>query len=281
MKAWCGLARNCLELLGPFAVALSVGACSDPDGSVTRFGAIYVHSDSTSEPTQGASAFFYRFTSQAAGSSCYVVDQPGSCRLWHCDDYEPFVSTDVSSLSAGSVSVSGGAAELALVETEPGKYDWENTLLAPLWAGGERLEATVGGTQDFPGATISVIAPDPITVTEPVVPAEGLQIDTAQPLELAWAGAVRSDVYLALSIAVPDPDGGQDVLFPAIDCGFVGDAGAGAVPASVLQRMTKPAGLVGHELAVLTFGLTTVRVDDAIIDFRATSAGLISPATIE
>lgn len=262
-------------------LTLTLAACSDPGSAATRFGTVLLQSDSTSEPLQLAAGSFYRFDSAPVASKCYVVEQVLACRLWQCDDYAPSRAPEISPLSAGTVNVTGGSATLALEEGEPGNYSWQNNLNLPLWDGGEHLLVTVGGSAEFPASAASLSAPDPITLTAPLVPPEDWRVDSRADLAFAWSAAVESHVYAAISVAVPDPEGSANLLLPGLDCGFLGAARAGVVPASLLAKVANPAGIAGHQIEALTFAAESVRVDDALLNFRATSFALSALATIE
>jgi hypothetical protein len=269
------------RVIGLFGLTLAGLACGSSPSAPARFGTILVESDATSVPVQSASASFYRTTSSALAQKCFVAEDLGACRLWHCVDYVPPTAVEIFPLSAGSVGVDGAKAPLALQEVEPGTYAWDNTLNAPLWDGGEMLQATLGGSGEFPPATLSLTAPDPIAVTAPAVPPAPWQIDSQTDLAMAWSGALRSDVNVAISIAVPNPIGGANLLFPGLDCGFSGAAGAGVIPAWMLQLVPKPSGIAGHDVSILTLGLAASQIGDALLEFRAASAGLSALATIQ
>lgn len=257
-------------------------ACTS-GSAATRFGTILVESDSAIPPRQSASASFYRINSNAA-RKCSVVPvgaQLAACRLWECTDYLAPTPDEISLLSAGAVSVSGTRAELQLQEGDLGSYTWNNTLNAPLWGGGELLNVTLDGSEAFPGATLGVLAPYPIAVSAPIVPADGWSLDSQEDLELTWSGAMGNDVDVAISIVVADPGGQKDVLFPALDCTFPGDDGGGVIPASLLGAVARPAGLVGHDVSVLTLSIASVQIADALLEFRASSSGLSALATIQ
>lgn len=269
------------RFFGSCALALAAAACSDPGSGATRFGTILLESDSTPEPVQLASGAFYRLDSEPVAGKCHVVEEVGACRLWQCDDYAPPSALKTSPLSAGTVQVTGANTTLQLEEEEPGSYAWTNDLNLPLWDGGEPLLLTVGGSEAFPASAVSLFAPDPVTLTAPLVPAEGWRLDSRDDLALAWSDAVESHVFVAISVAVPDPEGSANLLFPGLDCGFFGAARAAVVPASLLTKLARPAGIAGHQIEVLTYAAEAARVDDALLNFRATSFALSALATIE
>jgi hypothetical protein len=240
-----------------------------------------LESSTTGEPTQQATGYFYRYLSTPASGKCYVSEELGACRFWKCDDYVADGLLDTEPIPAGTVSVTGTSTALTLEAGDPGSYSWDKTLHVPLWAGGERLTVSVGGSDAFPALAASVIAPDPILIKAPVVPAEPWKVDASADLVVSWTGAENSDVFVAISVAMANPQGGANVLWPGIDCGFVGTTGASLVPASALAKLPKPEGFVGHQLEVLTFAADSVRVDDALLTFQATSFALSSLATFE
>lgn len=261
------------------SLTLASVACSS-GGAATRFGTILVESDSTDPLRQAASASFYRINSNAA-RKCSVAAQLTACRFWECSDYLPPTPDEISPLSAGAVSVSGARADLQLQEGDLGSYKWNDTLNAPLWGGGELLQATADGSEGFPAATLSLVAPYPITVSAPNVPADGWLIDSQEDLDLAWSGAMGNTVNVAISIVIVDPNDQKNVLFPGLDCTFSGDDSGAVIPASLLRVVPRPAGSVGIDVSVLTLSLTSVQVGDALLEFRASSSGLSALATIQ
>lgn len=268
--------------LGALAFTSLVIACgSSSESGPTRYGTIFLESDSTAEPAQLAKARFYQLDSTPAAGPCRVVGEQGACRLWECRDYSPLEALDTSPLSAGSLSVTGANVELELEEGEPGSYTWQNTLAQPLWNGGERLLARVGGSAEFPAAEVALSAPDPIQITAPVVSERPWLVDAHADLGFGWTSAVGSIVYVAISIVVADPESGTKQLFPGLDCAFAGTANAAVVPAALLSAVAKPEGGAGHLIEALTLAVESVRVDDAVLTLRATSFAFSELATLE
>lgn len=258
----------------------SVACGSESESPPQRFGTILVESNSTPEPSQRAVGAFYRIQSNSSGS-CHVAQELGDCRVWQCDDYPGTSTLETSGLSAGTVSVSGTKAPLSLEEGEAGSYSWENTLNAPLWAGGEHLVAKVTGSSEFPEMAVTLAAPAPVTAKAPVVPAEAWSIDANKDLGFAWTGASEGSVYVAVSVSVPSADGGSNLLYPGLDCAFQASLGLSVIPTATLKQLEKPDGSDGHLIELLTFSAEAVRVDDAVVDFRATSFALSAHAQIE
>ena len=261
--------------------ALASVACSSESASpAQRFGSILVESNTTPEPSQRAVGAFYRVQSKSGGS-CHVAEELGACRLWQCDDYAATAALEITGLSAGAVSVSGTKAPLALEESEAGSYSWTNTLNAALWAGGEHLVAKVTGSSEFPEISVTLSAPELITAKAPVVPDEAWSIDASKDLGFAWSGASESNVYAAVSVSVLSADGGSSLLYPGLDCAFQGSLGLSVIPAAALAKLEKPEGSEGYLVELLTFSAEAVRVDDAVVDFRATTFALSALAQIE
>jgi hypothetical protein len=230
---------------------------------------------------QQATGRFYRVDSIPVANQCYVAEELGACRVWRCYDYSPSSTIETSPLSAGALQITGTRAALVLEEGEPGSYAWDNTLNAPLWGGGERLLATVSGSAEFPGFSLSLIAPDVVTLQAPLVPMDEWRLDSGAELAFAWSGAMASNVYVAISVAMENPDGGPPFLFPNLDCGFFGTDSVGVVPASVLAKAAKPAGIVGHQIEAFTIASRALRIDDARLDFQAVTFALSALATLE
>jgi hypothetical protein len=268
--------------LAIFLLACASVACgSESESPAQRFGTILVESNSTPQPSQRAVGAFYRIQSNSSGS-CYVAEELGACRVWQCDDYAGTATLETSGLSAGTVSVSGTKAPLALEESEVGSYSWDNTLNAPLWAGGEHLVAKVTGSSEFPEMSVTLPAPAPVTAKAPVVPAEeAWTIEASKDLGFAWTGASEGDVYVAVSVSVPAADGGTSLLYPGLDCAFQASLGLSVIPSAALKQLEKPDGSDGYLVELLTFSAEAVRVDDAVVDFRATSFALSAQAQIE
>lgn len=268
--------------LAALAVSSLAAACGSPGGNAaSRYGTVLLESNSAVEPLQEATALFFHLDSTPNAGPCRVAEEQAGCRLWECDEYSPLEAFDTSPLSAGSVRVTGADVGLQLEEAKPGSYGWENTLGQPLWDGGERLLAIVEGSAEFPAMRAALTAPAPITLTAPLVPETPWLVDADEDLTFGWTGAVGGDVYVVVSVVVPDPESGANQLFPGLDCGFAGTADVSVVPAALLARVAKPESSTGHQIEAFTFAHETARVGEALLTFRATSFALSEPATIE
>jgi hypothetical protein len=262
--------------------ALALVACSSETGSpATRFGTVLLESNSGVEPAQGATGYFYRYASTPVSGKCFLSEELGACRVWKCDDYSTEDKIETVPVTAGPVSVTGTKLGVVLVEGDTGSYAPEAALETPLWVGGERVRVAVAGSDDFPAASLGVIAPEPITLTAPDVSEEPLQFDASKDLAFAWTAIENSNVFAVVSIAMPNPDGEGNVLFPGLDCAYFGTSGAGLMPASVLAKLPKPDGIAGYQVEALTFASNAIRVDDAVLTLQATSFALSTLATVE
>lgn len=178
------------------------------------------------------SAFFDTVTSST--SSC-VTTTMGVCLAFQCTG--PSTSTRVHH-SAGALHVAGGAFPVALTPAADSSYTARMSTSA-LWSGGEQLTITGAGAE-VPAFTASVTAPAAPRISAPL--AGGATTPTivrAQDLGVTWSGGTVGTVDFSVN-----DSGGKTT----INCHFPVAAGAGTVPAALLQLLPAGAGSSGAQI---------------------------------
>ncbi|MFZ5890197.1 MAG: hypothetical protein ACOY0T_03935 [Myxococcota bacterium] len=271
--------------LGLCALSLFIVACGSSSGSLpNKYGSIALDSASEGAKPLEPRAFFYKYTSAGTGL-CDAYQDDGTCRVWQCNNDAYTTLPGIEVLDAGAISVTGAKRELAFERDTEGEYKIGDFDESPLWDGGETLSASIAGSADIPVGALSLTAPPPLVVTEPVVPEEGLTIDVKNDLLISWQPLTTADaVYVAISTNTEITRSDGEVIpssAPAVDCKFSGSTGKGVVRTSFLSLIPKPPGLKSYQLDVLTFAYDQKRVSDTMLEFRATWVGLSTNPTMK
>jgi len=143
--------------------------------------------------------------------------------------------------------------------------------MAYLWTASTPATVTVGGTTSVPAYSMSVTAPNPITMTAPlpVVGSTGATYTIARGANLAvtWTGGVDGTVTVSLT-------SGNGTTGVTISCSAPASAGTVTVPASLMASL----GATGAFSAGVT-SFTTKTVGDWLMDFQASVLGSQGTAT--
>jgi hypothetical protein len=182
-------------------------------------------------------------------------------------------------LSGGTVTISGTTESIELDEASDHSYAPAAPPPNPLWSGGETLTAANSGSADVPALTVSVTAPQPITVLSPLPADPAPTLDANSDFTLTWEPTV-APVNVTLSVAVPNSDGSGMLYSPGAACSFTSsdDSGTsmGTVPSSILSSLQKPNGFAGYQLDVFTTSLLQNGLETTIGQFQATWMGYSS-----
>jgi len=221
-------------------------------------------------------------TEPSKPSGC-ITTTDGACKAVECFyDGGPSVDAgDDAYLSAGTVTIEGGATTVPLTRDMGGTYGAVGG--TTLWSGGEQLRAKTTG--DATGVAtpldVGVTAPHQVTVTSPALaPPASVIVDRNQPFAMAWTGGMAGTVRVSLTAL----SGTQKVT---VTCDFTASAGNGAVSLPVLARLPQSVdgGLGTKTLSVVSLSKTEVLVGDVATSFVAqtnavTPSGLNATTTI-
>ncbi len=252
----------------------------DESRTIERVGSVSVGSSADAAFTPKPFGMFYRSADRGDQPSCDVKTQAGSCRSWVCDDAVYTAPSTLKTIDAGAVRVLAPEQEVELLREDDGFYR-QAEAPTTLWKAGDSLTISVEGSADFPAFETPLLAPEPLSVSTPEVGAEPLLIDSTQNLAIEWSGPTSGLVFVAISPETVAEEGAEPSVTPGVDCAFSATAGGAFVPASMLKALPKPPGLTQYYLDVVTYSVTSVVSGDAWLDFRATWAGLTTPATVE
>jgi len=170
-----------------------------------------------------------------SGVDCTTVQTVGACVVMDCPD------TDASSVSGGTVTITGAAEPITLTPSTTGHYD-ARVSPDPLFNGGETLTFTASGG-DVPGFTKTIKAPSKPTITQPAKPASQvspLVIDRSKDLMVAWTGGGNGTMDVSLAGAADR----------RVSCRFDTSTGHGKVPSAALSMLT--AGMGGVSMAAFS-----------------------------
>lgn len=198
------------------------GGAGGADVETRRVGAVVVQSlefsvNGTSVAQSSATALF--FNQEAPPCELLVL---GDCALLEpCEAGEAPVW-----ISAGAISISGGARDITLVPAPDDTYPTDSAD-EPLFAGGEPLTIELAGSAEVPAHTEQVTAPAAVEIASPTLATLSV-IERSSDLVFTWSEGNPGDVLVRLV----DFDSKA-----VLECTFPGEAGAGAIPSDVLQLL--------------------------------------------
>lgn len=161
-------------------------------------------------------------------------------------------------VSAGAVTISGGASPIALMPA--GDNSYATMTAAELWHGGETLTATAPGGV-APGFTLTVTAPEAVTFTAPAAP---VMLTSGQDLVLSTAATAPMNV-------------GFDVIFDQqmpvstlhVSCPVTPAGGSVTLPGAALALAPKNRNI---NVAASTSATAMIDLAGWAISFTATDA---------
>jgi hypothetical protein len=174
---------------------------------------------------------------------------------------------------AGSIELSVGSTVIDLEPDPYGNYALYSATM-PLFQGGETSAVAAAGA-DVPSFTLDTVAPHRVTVVAPDL-SQGLVIDRALPLAVAWQGASTGDVHVRLTTQDVEPSKG-------VECSAPVEAGELTISPEILGEL--PPGSTGFGVGIQSSAVTTVegwRVALAIeIDALAPGGFAVTTAEVE
>ncbi len=146
-------------------------------------------------------AAFYTTPLEPAPGCSYAVADGGPCLVTTCPSITPNDAGPVSLVTAGALTVTGGAFGDAGIDLGPdtlGSYLY-NTV-GPMFAPGDTITVSAAGATVPAFAAQSLVAPGPITLTSPTSDGGTFAIDTSKDLTVSWTGGSSGDhVFLGLN----------------------------------------------------------------------------------
>jgi hypothetical protein len=205
------------------------------DGAVTGDGGAFGFIELSQVQVGGGQfvAAFYATPLEPAPGCSYVVADAGPCLVTSCPSKPPTDAGGVSLVTAGALTVTGGAFGDAGVELAPdtlGSYLY-NTV-GPMFAPGDTLSVTGGGGTVPAFATQTLTAPGPISISAPLADAGVLTIPTTTDLAVSWTGGTTGDRFF-LSLSAFFTSGASASTL----CSWQATLGQGTVPASALAPL--------------------------------------------
>jgi hypothetical protein len=182
----------------------------------------YDGTNASNLPSVGGTAIAGFFTS---AHYCTTEETVGPCKVTSC------IATPSGAVSAGTITMTGGAQPVMLVPGTDNKYT-QLTATTKLFNGGESVTFAATGA-DVAAFSVSLTMPDKAMITAPAKPPStaGLNIPRSQDFAVSWSVGGTGHVQIALYHTAADR-----YLF----CGFKASAGGGAIPPAALAKL--PAG---------------------------------------
>lgn len=163
---------------------------------------------------------------------CTTTHQEGACEYRECEWYDnPEPST---SPHAGRIEVTGMKVPFSFEPDANGFYthdyseNWDGE--RALWEGGELIRIVAEGG-DFPAFTIEAVAPEPVVVIEPDLPAGTLLVPPDEPLAFGWL-PTTGDVGVAI-----ETEGDGTMPSQGVYCVAPGEDEELVVPPSMLAQL--------------------------------------------
>jgi hypothetical protein len=202
-------------------------------------------------------AAFYETTALPQSACTTTASDAGSCLVTTCPSQGATDAGAVSLVSAGTLTVTGGAfgdAGVKLGTNNLGSYLYNTT--GPMFAPGDTLTVSAaGGTVPaFPAQAL--VAPGTITLTAPLPSDAGdagaIVIPTAQPLDVTWTGG-QTGARVNVTLSAFFTSGASASTF----CSWDATTGQGTVPASALAPLAsgtlQAGGVVSYQQAPTSF----------------------------
>ena len=174
---------------------------------------------------------------------------PGSCTVGALSFQPPPASG--TQVSAGTITVTGGSAPIALAPADGGSGEQYAPLQhAGTVASGQTLTIAASGAT-VPAFSTNLVVPDAVTFTQPdIVDASSLAIGRSTDWPIAWTGGSAGTLTFQVSQTV----GATGTL---IVCTFPESAGSGVIPAAALGYLTPSSALDGGSPESTSVGVST------------------------
>jgi hypothetical protein len=227
-----------------------------PEGPYTLRGVVSV----VLAPTAGSNISDGNFFQSPAGACSRRIIGP--CELSACPNT---ASTAVTKVSAGAISLGGGAQDLTLVwNAATSKYGLQTAPTNPLnWLPGDMVKVSAAGDA-APAFSDTVVMPQRASFR---VPASGATVPRSQDLTVAWGfgSSPPSPVMVQLRADVN--------VGPILQCTYGADVLTGTIPTEALAAL--PAGSISYsafaaDLHTLPVTGGYVHVVAAVTDFTGT-----------
>lgn len=216
-------------------------AAPAPDGGVSGFIQFAEVPDGGGQFT----AAFYGAPVPPLPGCTSVVADGGPCIVTTCTGHTSSDGGGVSLVSAGDLTVTGGAFGDAGTQIGPdnlGSYFYDTT--GPMFSPGDTLSVTGAGATVPAFPEQSIVAPGGITLTSPAPTDSGaLVIPTSTDLALTWTGGVAGARVIVDLTAFFAGGGSASTV-----CSWDASAGQGTIPAAALEPLA--AGDAGTSTAV-------------------------------
>jgi len=243
----------------------------------TKVGVVALTESTTSFviPTIGATTItaagaVASYSISSGDSSACQTTTAGSCQVFtNC----PTTSTPSTIVDAGTISITGlnpSPVTLSRISATQGYIS--TSYMAYLWTASTPTTVTVGGSTSVPAYSMSINAPNPITLTAPVPSSVGqtgatYTIPRGANLAVTWTGGVDGTVTVSLTSGTA-PSG------VTVTCTAAASAGSVTIPASLMASL----GATGGFTAGVTSSATKT-VGEWLMDFQASALGSQGTAT--
>jgi hypothetical protein len=182
----------------------------------------------------------------AAPGCAHAVADAGACVVTTCPAQSPSDAGVVSLVTAGALTLRGGAFLDAGVEIGAdslGSYLYNTT--GPMFATGDTLTVAAAGATVPAFAAQTLAAPGPITLTAPTEDGGTIAISTSKDLTVTWTGGTSGDkVYVDLSAFFTSGASASTV------CSWDSMATTGTIPAAALAPLASGTPQTGRSAAV-------------------------------
>jgi hypothetical protein len=191
-------------------------------------------------------AAFYGSASPPPPGCTYQVSDGGPCLVTVCPGQSPNDAGTVSLVSAGALTVTGGAFGDAGIDIAPdnlGSYLYNTT--GPMFSPGDTLTVSAAGATVPAFTAQALTAPGPIDLTAPAQDGGVLSVPTTQDLELTWTGGTTGAHFIL----------GLDAVFTSgasasAVCTWDASLGSGTIPAGALAPLAAGTGQAGRSTAI-------------------------------
>ncbi|MGH7296631.1 MAG: hypothetical protein ACRELB_16955 [Polyangiaceae bacterium] len=191
-------------------------------------------------------AAFYGTPSPPPPGCSYELSDGGPCLVTTCPTHPANDAGPVSLVSAGALTVTGGAFGDSGIDIGPdnlGSYLYNTT--GPMFSAGDTLTVSASGATVPAFAPTSIVAPGSVTLTSPAQDSGVLTIPTTQDLAVAWTGGVTG-ARLILDLSAAFTDGSS----ASAACSWDASSGAGTIPAGALASLAGGTPQAGRSTAV-------------------------------
>ena len=191
-------------------------------------------------------AAFYGTPSPPPPGCTYQVSDGGPCLVTVCPVHAANDAGALSLVSAGTLTVSGGAfgdAGVGIAPDNLGSYLYNTT--GPMFSPGDTLTVSAAGATVPAFAAQSITAPGPIDLTAPTPDSGVLSIPTTQDLDLGWTGGTAG-AHFILGLDATFTSGASASAL----CTWDAAAGSGTIPAGALSPLAAGTAQAGRSTAI-------------------------------